>query len=156
MKYLLVMLSMTLFVSCHSGKMDDAMQNKKIEEKQMQKIIDALEESANKANPSIGEAYILMDDERFSEIEDFVPEPFGAKTMKEINDWVRKNGKPGNNVRFTKRQIHLLSTTTAYATSIQELNFDKPSKSRVTFVFIKIDNQWKIIHAHYSTMPKQD
>lgn len=156
MKYLLLVLSMTLLVSCYSVKQGDIMPNKEIEEKQMQKVIDTLEESANKADPSIAEPYIMMDDKRFSEIEDFIPEPFGAKTLTEIHDWVRKNGKPGNNVRFTKRKIYLLSPATAYATTIQELNFEKPSKSRVTFVFVKSDGKWKIIHAHYSTMPKKN
>ena len=98
----------------------------------------------------------MMDDPRFSEIEDFIPEPFGAETLRGIHRWFRKNGKPGNNVNFTKRKVLLLSETTAYATSIQELNFEKPGKSRVTFVFLKDQNKWKVIHAHYSTMPKQN
>ncbi|UCH65877.1 MAG: nuclear transport factor 2 family protein [Ignavibacterium sp.] len=132
------------------------MRNQKIVENQIQEVIDALEKSANKADPSLAEPYIMMDDKRFYEIEDFIPEPFGANTLREIHDWVRKNGKPGNNVRYTKQRIYLLSPTTAYATTIQELNFEKPSKSRVTFVFLKSDGKWEIIHAHYSTMPKKD
>ena len=132
------------------------MANRDNEEKQLLQVIDLLEESANKADPSIAERCILIDDERFSEIEDFIPEPFGADTLREIHDWVRENGKPGDNVRFTRRRVYLLSPTTAYATSIQELNFEKPSKSRVTFVFVKADGQWRVIHGHYSTMPKKE
>jgi hypothetical protein len=130
------------------------MENTVNDEKLIIKVIDFLEQSANKADPSITEPHLLMDDERFSEIEDFIPEPFGADGLRGIHDWMRKNGKPGDNVRFTKRQVYLLSPTTAYATSIQELNFDKPSKSRVTFVFLKIEGRWRVIHGHYSTMPK--
>jgi len=43
----------------------------------------------------------------------------------------------------------------AYATAIQELYFDVPGKSRVTFMFLKQDGDWGVIHAHYSTMPSR-
>lgn len=154
MKYLPVWMSAALLVSCHPMGERNVMEIRASDEKQLLQVIDFLEESANKADPSIAEPHILMDDERFSEIEDFIPEPFGADTLREIHDWVRKNGKPGDNVRFTKRRVYLLSPTTAYATSIQELNFEEPSKSRVTFVFVKAEGQWRVIHGHYSTMPK--
>lgn len=154
MKYLISLISI-IIIFCKVDK-GDVMKNNEKEKLSILKTIDFLEESANKADPSIAEPYLLLEDDRFSEIEDFIQEPFGAKTLKEIHDWVRKNGKPGDNVHFRKRKIYLLSSSTAYATSIQELNFDRPSKSRVTFVFLKDGEDWKIIHAHYSSMPRSE
>ncbi|MBN1812688.1 MAG: nuclear transport factor 2 family protein [Anaerolineae bacterium] len=116
-------------------------------------VITILEEAANEADPTKAEAVLLLEDVRFSEIEDFVPEPFGAEGVIRIHDWIRQNGRPGDNVRFTGIKVYLLSPEVAYATAIQELHFDEPGKSRVTFVFLKQDGDWGIIHAHYSTMP---
>jgi hypothetical protein len=116
-------------------------------------IIGQLEEAANEAAPEKAEAVLLLDDERFSEIEDFISKPIGADRVRSLHDWIRQNGEPGDNVRFTEIDVYPLSAETAYATAIQELNFDTPGKSRVTFVFLKQDGNWGVIHAHYSTMP---
>ena len=48
MKYLLLVLSMTQLVSCYSVKKGEIMPNKEIEEKQMQKVIDSLENQQTK------------------------------------------------------------------------------------------------------------
>jgi hypothetical protein len=116
-------------------------------------VIKKLEEAADEADPAKAESVLLLEDARFSEIEDFIPEPFGADTVRRIHDWIRANGRPGDNVRFTDIKVYFLSSDAAYATAIQELNFDTPGKSRVTFVFLEQDGAWGIIHAHYSTMP---
>jgi hypothetical protein len=98
---------------------------------------------------------LWLEDERFSEIEDMIPLPFGADTVRHIHDWIRENGRPGDNVRFTDTKVHFLSPEVAYATSIQELNFDAPSRSRVTFLFLRQEGRWGVLHAHYSTMPSE-
>jgi hypothetical protein len=116
-------------------------------------IVTKLEEATNEADPTKAESVLLLEDPRFSEIEDFIPEPFGAEGVREIHDWIRKNGRPGDNVRFTDIKVYFLASDVAYATAIQELNFDTPGQSRVTFVFLKKNSGWGIIHAHYSTMP---
>ncbi len=116
-------------------------------------IIKKLEEAANEADPTKAEAVLWLEDERFTEIEDFVPEPMGAQGVRKIHDWIKENGRPGDNVHFRDIKGYSLSSEIAYATAIQELNFDEPGTSRVTFVFLKKNDEWGIIHAHYSTMP---
>jgi hypothetical protein len=100
-------------------------------------VIRALEGSANEADPSKAEAVLWLDDDRFSEIEDFIPEPFGAGVVRDVHDWIRENGVPGDNVRFVQAKVYPLAPDVAYATAIQELDFDQPSKSRVTFVLLR-------------------
>jgi hypothetical protein len=116
-------------------------------------VIQALEQSANEADPSKAEAVLWLDDERFSEIEDFIPEPFGAGVVRDVHNWIRENGVPGDNVRFVRTKVYPLAPDVAYATAIQELSFDQPSKSRVTFVLLRRGGKWGVIHAHYSAMP---
>jgi hypothetical protein len=118
-------------------------------------VLKKLKEAANEADPAKAESVLWLEDARFSEIEDFIPEPFGAERVKQIHDWIREHGRPGKNVRFTDTKVHFLSSDVAYATAIQELHFDAPGKSRVTFVFLKQKGDWGIIHAHYSTMPSR-
>jgi hypothetical protein len=110
-------------------------------------VIAKLEDPAKEAS------VLWLEDARFSEIEDYIPEPFGAETLRQIHDWIRKNVRPGDNVRFTDIKVHFLSPGVVYATAIQEQCFDAPEKSRVPSVFLRQQGGWAIIHAHYSTMP---
>ncbi len=125
--------------------------------RQIEAIIQALEEASNEADPSKAEAVMWLEDERFSEIEDFVPEPFGADVVRQIHDWTRENAEPGDNVHFTDINVHLLSSTVAYATAIQELRFDdEVGASRATLLFLKKGDRWGLIHSHYSAMPEEE
>lgn len=116
-------------------------------------IIKKLEEAANEAKPAKAAAVLWLEDERFSEIEDFIPEPMEAQGVINIHNWIKDNGQPGDNMHFRDLKGYSLSPDIAYATAIQELNFDAPATSRVTFIFLKKEEEWRIIHAHYSTMP---
>lgn len=124
--------------------------------RQIEAIIRALEEASNEANPDKAEAVLWLDDERFSEIEDFVPEPFGADVVRQIHEWTRENAEPGDNVHFSDVIVHFLSPTVAYATAIQELHVDDVGASRATLVFLKKGDRWGVIHSHYSTMPEEE
>jgi len=131
--------------------------NQREDTRQIEAIIQALEDASNEADPSKAEAVMWLEDERFSEIEDFVPEPFGADVVRQIHDWTRENAEPGDNVHFTDINVHLLSSTVAYATAIQELRFDdEVGASRATLLFLKKDDRWGLIHSHYSAMPEEE
>jgi len=131
--------------------------NQREDTRQIEAIIQALEDASNEADPSKAEAVMWLEDERFSEIEDFVPEPFGADVVRQIHDWTRENAEPGDNVHFTDINVYLLSSTVAYATAIQELRFDdEVGASRATLLFLKKDDRWGLIHSHYSAMPEEE
>lgn len=131
--------------------------NQSEDARQIEAIIVALEEASNEANPDKAEAVMWLDDERFSEIEDFVPEPFGAEVVRQIHTWTRENAEPGDSVHFTGVKVHMLSPTVAYATAIQELHYNgEVGASRATFIFLKKANRWGLIHSHYSAMPEEE
>ena len=77
----------------------------------------------------------------------------GADGVRSIHDWVRQHGEPGDHVAFEQEKVFLLSSDVAYATAIQNPSFDVPSHSRVTFVFLRRGEDWRIIHAHFSSVP---
>ena len=116
-------------------------------------LLEKLEQAANQANPDMAEEVLWLEDERFTEIEYFTPGPIDADGVRNIHAWIRENGTPGENVKFVDIQQYQLTPEVLYATAIQELNFDEPSKSRVSFIFLKKGEQWGIIHAHFSAMP---
>lgn len=97
-----------------------------------------------------------LEDERFSEIEDMIPMPFGKKTYEKIADWIRKNAEPGTRqMKFHDPNVFFLAEDVAYLVAIQEIKTPKgETKSRVTLIFLKKDGQWKIIHGHFSEMPE--
>jgi hypothetical protein len=83
--------------------------------------------------------------------------PYNASTQREIHDWIRHHGQPGNNVEFHDIWLHFLPPTVAYATAIEEQHFpgQPGQQSRVTFLFLKKGHRWGVIHAHYSFVPKE-
>jgi hypothetical protein len=59
-------------------------------------------------------------------------------------------------MRFYDTQVHLLSPEVAYSVSLRDQEEDGEIKtSRVTLVFLKKGNEWRIIHGHFSYVPGQ-
>ncbi|NIN71980.1 MAG: hypothetical protein GTO46_08670 [Gemmatimonadetes bacterium] len=118
-------------------------------------IVGELQEAVNLGDAARALSLHWLEDARFSEIEDWIPEPFGAEMARQTLESVFAHFRPGDYyVEFTDIRVYLLAPTVAYATAIQDLEFEEPAKSRVTFVFLKQDDAWGIIHAHYSSMAR--
>lgn len=99
-----------------------------------------------------------VDDPNFTEIEDIVSEPFGRDKFLSIIDWTKSGGRSARKMKFYNIKVNVLSPEIAYITAYQEirsLKEDEASTSRVSLVFLKKANEWKIIHGHFSAMPRQ-
>ena len=95
-----------------------------------------------------------VEDPRFVEVENHIPEPFGRERFLWIMDWIRKNQPPGWKMRFRDTQVHLLSPEVAYTVSLREEEIEgKRTESRVTLIFLKKGGEWRIIHGHFSRLP---
>ncbi len=95
-----------------------------------------------------------VDDPRFCEVENHIPEPFGKERFLWIMDWIRKNQPPGWRMRFYDTRVHLLSPVVAYSISLREEEIEgERTTSRVTLIFLKKDGEWRIIHGHFSRVP---
>lgn len=100
------------------------------------------------------QALLWFEDERFTEIEDHIPHPFGRQVFLDIMAWIRNNAKPGNQMSFEQPQIFALADDVAYCVALQNMSTDTGSStSRVTFIFVQKDGVWKILHGHFSGMP---
>lgn len=134
-------------------KMGEMMQN---EESKILAVLDSYVNAFQDADPDALASLHWLEDERFSEIEDMIPNPFGKETYLKIADWVRKNAKPGTRqMKFHKPSVFMLSPDIAYTVAIQEITTPKGTgTSRVTLVFLKKDSEWRILHGHFSEVPK--
>jgi len=125
------------------------------EKAKIMKIIDKYVQAFENADADLMQSLFWFDDERFIEIENHIPEPFGKERFLWIMDWIRKNQKPGWKMKFYDIKIYFLSPDVAYSVSIRETEEDgEITKSRVTLIFLKKDNEWKIIHGHFSYVPE--
>jgi uncharacterized protein (TIGR02246 family) len=99
-----------------------------------------------------------VDDPNFTEIEDIVSEPFGRDKFLSITDWTKSGGRSPRKMKFYNIKVNVLSPEIAYVIAYQEirsLKEDEACTSRVSLVFLKKANEWKIIHGHFSSIPRQ-
>jgi len=125
------------------------------EEKQILGIIDKYVQAFEMADADLMQSLFWVDDPRFIEVENHIPEPFGRDRFLWIMDWMRKNQKPGWKMKFYETKVNILSPELAYTVSLRDQEEDgETSTSRVTLILLKKNNKWKIIHGHFSFQPK--
>jgi uncharacterized protein (TIGR02246 family) len=126
------------------------------EKRKILELIDAYVQAFETADSDLMASLFWVDDLRFIEVENHIPEPFGRERFLWIMDWIRENQPSGWKMRFYDTQVHLLSPEVAYSVSLRDQEEDGEVKtSRVTLVFLKKGNEWRIIHGHFSYVPGQ-
>jgi len=107
------------------------------------------------ADADLMQSLFWIDDERFIEVENHISKPFGRERFLAIMDWIRKYQKPGRKMRFYNTKVNVLSPEVAYSISLRDQKENGELRtSRVTLIFLKKGNEWKIIHGHFSYLPK--
>ncbi len=125
------------------------------EKRKILEIIDTYVRAFERADADLMGSLFWVDDPRFIEVENHIAEPFDRERFLAIMDWIRKHQKPGWKMRFYDTKVHILSPEVAYSVSMRDQSEDGEVKtSRVTLVFLKKENEWKIIHGHFSYVPK--
>jgi len=129
-----------------------------MEEEEKRKILDVIDSyvrAFEMADEGLMQSLFWVDDSRFIEVENHIPEPFGRERFLAIIDWIRKYQKPGWKMRFYDTKVNMLSPEVAYSVSLRDQKENEERRtSRVTFIFLKKGNEWKIIHGHFSYLPK--
>ena len=118
-------------------------------------VIDSYVRAFEMADEGLMQSLFWVDDSRFIEVENRIPEPFGRERFLAMIDWIRKYQKPGWKMRFYDTKVNMLSPEVAYSVSLRDQKENEERRtSRVTFIFLKKGNEWKIIHGHFSYLPK--
>lgn len=123
-------------------------------EKKILGIIDKYVRAFEMADADLMQSLFWVDDPRFIEVENHISEPFGRDRFLWIMDWMRKNQKPGWKMKFYETKVKILSPELAYTVSLRDQEDGETRTSRVTFIFLKKENKWKIIHGHFSFVPE--
>ena len=127
----------------------------KEEKRRILEIIETYVHAFETADADLMVSLFWIDDSRFIEVENHIVEPFGRERFVAIMDWIRKYQKPGWNMKFYDTEVHMLSPEVAYSVSMRDQDEDGEVKtSRVTLVFFKKGDEWKIIHGHFSYVPQ--
>ena len=125
------------------------------EESKILEIINKYTQAFENADADLMQSLFWFDDERFIEVENHIPEPFGKQRFLWIMDWIRKNQKPGWKMKFYDTKVYFLSDDVAYSVSLRETEEnEETTESRVTLIFLKKEDKWRIIHGHFSYMPE--
>jgi len=128
--------------------------NEHEERNKILEIISSYVRAFETADADLMASLFWVDDPRFIEVENHIPEPFGRERFLWIMNWIRENQPSGWKMRFYDTQVHLLSPEVAYSVSLREEEIEeRKSSSRVTLVFLKKDGEWRIIHGHFSYVP---
>lgn len=124
----------------------------KVDEQKIQGIIDAYVRAVNGADADLLESLFWTADHRFSEIENDRAEPFGAEEFHAVADWIRQHAKLGEKQRFYDTKVYVLSPEVAYSVSMRD-ELEDGRTSRVTLVYLRRGDEWRIIHGHFSYVP---
>lgn len=148
---------LTILAVTHAADTEEEMGNDQ-EEARILEILDTYVKAFRDADADLMESLVWLNDERFTEIEDMIPMPFGKETFEAISEWIRANAEPGTReMTFHEPKVFFLSDNVAYLITIQEIKTpDSHGQSRVTLILLKKEGTWKIIHGHFSDVPVEE
>lgn len=126
-------------------------------EKELLAVIEHYQQAANTRNVALFEKILALDDPQFTEFEDFLPDLIGRQGVCDILNWGKQHPEFKYEVQYTDRKAFLLSPSVGYATAYSRSKSDHHvGVARATFIMKKYEDQWKIIHAHWSEVPKPE
>jgi len=116
-------------------------------------VIDNYPRALETADVDLWRSLFWTDDPRFTVIENDKPHSMGAEYIEFIADLLRKRGPQPPSQRWYDTKVYLLDPHHAYTVSLRdELNVRKTS--RVTLLFLKMNGDWRVLHAHFSYVPE--
>lgn len=107
-------------------------------------------------DPTLWEGLFWLADPQFTVIENDKPHLMGREYIDFITGLIRERGKQPPMPRWYKTNVRVLAPEIAYTTSLRDEVFpgEIEKTSRITLVFKKKNDQWRIIHAHFSIVPE--
>ena len=149
--YLVGLLAVNL-MSCQTiqkGKMMGSEEDRK----KILQIITNYTVAGQTGNTGLWESLFWLDELGFTVIENDRPHVMGRKHIDFLTGISRERGPQPNNQKWYDTQVYFVSTDIAYTVSLcDEFNINKTS--RVTLLFKKKHDEWRIIHGHFSFVPE--
>jgi len=124
------------------------------EEAKVQKVLDSYAVALERGDAELWESLFWLDDPNFTAIENDRPHVLDRKYIEWIAALLRQRGPRPGNQRWYDTRVFLLTPEVACTVSLRE-ELDVKKTSRVTLVFQKKGDQWRIVHGHFSCVPEQ-
>ncbi len=123
------------------------------ERQRILQIIESYPQALANADAEAWEKLFWLDDPGFTEIENDKRWLLDRDYIEMISGILRKKIPGAPNQKWYDTQVHFLSPDAAYSVSLRdELNTDQTS--RVTLIYLKKADEWRIIHGHFSNVPE--
>ena len=119
-------------------------------------LLQRYEDAANHRNTAAFRSILALDDGRFREIEDHIPDPFGREVAEDILRWIDANPGFGYQVSYRNVEVYALGDSYAYAIAMNDWESPNGSGSaRATFILHRDQGgSWRILHGHWSAVPQ--
>lgn len=116
-------------------------------------IINSYTKALDTGDAALWESLYWLDDANFSEIENDRPHVLDRRYIEQIGEFLRKRGPAAASQRWRDTKVYFLSPDVAYSVSLRD-EINTATTSRVTLVYQKKVDTWRIIHAHFSNVPQ--
>ncbi len=123
------------------------------ETQKIYRVIQSYPEALAKCDVTSWESLFWLDDPCFTEIENDKPTFLNKQYIEMISDFLRKNTPSPPNQKWYDTQVFLLTPDVAYSISLRD-EINTHQTSRVTLIFKKKSDEWRIIHGHFSNVPR--
>lgn len=123
------------------------------EEREILRIIEDYAGAWETGEPERFARLFWTEDPSFSVVENDRPYPLGAEYIEMLVGEIRKSGPGPSNQRFHDTTVYRVTPETAYSVSLRD-ELNTQMTSRVTFVYQKKGEEWRIIHGHFSFVPE--
>jgi hypothetical protein len=123
------------------------------EQSKIMTVIDSYTKALERGDSTLWESLYWLDDRNFSEIENDKPHVLDRRYIEQISTFLRERGAAALNQRWHDTKVYLLSPDVAYSVSLRD-EVNTATTSRVTLIFQKKRNEWRVIHGHFSDVPK--
>lgn len=133
--------------SCQVGdvKMEDA----------VLRVVRGYESSVNKPNADVWLSIWDLEGDDLTILEHDKPQRLGKAYVEQIGKWM-ESAHPEKRQTWHTNEVFPLGPGFAYTVSLRT-EHSKPNEeqeSRVSMVMRKIDGKWKIVHCHFSFVPR--
>ncbi len=116
-------------------------------------IIESYRQAPVNADAEAWERLFWLDDPGFTEIENDKRWLLDRDYIEMISGILRKKTPGAPNQKWYDTKVYFLGPDAAYSVSLRdELNTDQTS--RVTLIYLKKEDEWRIIHGHFSNVPE--
>lgn len=119
------------------------------------RVVANYEKAINQPDPVLWLSIWDLQYHELTIIENDKPQTLGREYVEQIADWM-KTARPEKRQTWHTNRVYMLSPDLAYVVSLRTEHHmpESQKESRVTLLVRKNETGWKIVHCHFSFVPR--